>query len=107
MHRATLLAAAMILGLIGAGPRPAAAAVLRIVIENIAYHDVPATAHVGDVVVWVNKDFVDHTATARDGSFNVLLPAGKTVRMTLKRAGKVAFYCRFHPQMTGTIVVLP
>lgn len=62
---------------------------------------------VGDVIVGINKDFVDHTATARTGSFNVLLPAGKMVRMTLKHAGKVAFSCRFHPQMTGVIVVLP
>ncbi|MGH7110292.1 MAG: cupredoxin domain-containing protein [Stellaceae bacterium] len=107
MRRAFLLAAATILGLVGAGSQPAAAATLRVVIENIAYHDVPATAHVGDVIVWVNKDFVDHTATARNGSFDVLLPAGKTVRMTLKHAGKVAFYCRFHPQMTGVIAVLP
>lgn len=107
MRRAPLLAVAMILGLVGAGLQPAAAATLRIVVEDIAYHNVPAQAHVGDEIVWINKDFVDHTATARNGSFDILLPAGKTVRMTLKVAGKVAFYCRFHPQMTGTIVVLP
>lgn len=106
MRRAWVLAA-VILGLAGVLPQPAAAATFHVVIRDIAYHDVPATAHVGDGVVWVNKDFVDHTATARDGGFDVLLPVGKTVRMTLKHAGKIAFYCRFHPQMTGVITVLP
>ena len=107
MRRACVLAAAAAFGLAGALPQPAAAATLRVIIRDIAYHDVPAKAHVGDVIVWVNKDFVDHTATARDGGFDVVIPAGKTVRSTLRRAGKIAFTCRFHPQMTGVIAVLP
>lgn len=101
------LALAVIVGCAGALHQPASAASLHIIIRDLAFHDVPAMAHVGDVVAWSNKDFIDHTATARNGSFNVFLPAGKTVRMTLKHPGKVAFYCRFHPQMTGVITVLP
>ncbi|HJU19429.1 MAG TPA: cupredoxin domain-containing protein [Stellaceae bacterium] len=91
----------------GALFQSAAAATWHVVIRDIAYHDVPKEVHVGDVVVWTNKDFIDHTATARDGSFDIVLSADKTARTTLKRAGKIAFYCRFHPQMTGVITVLP
>lgn len=106
MRAGRRLALAAIIVLAGASQQPAAAATLHVVIRGLAFHDVPATAHVGDMIAWSNKDFIDHTATARDGSFDVTVPAGKTVRTTLKRAGKVMFYCRFHPQMTGTITVL-
>lgn len=99
--------AAAFAALAGAWQQPAAAATLHVVIQGLAFHDVPATAHVGDVIDWTNKDFVDHTATARNGSFNVIVPAGKTVATTLRQPGQVAFYCRYHPQMTGTITVQP
>jgi plastocyanin len=105
--RAGCRLAAAVVGLAGALPRLAAAATLHILVQDLAFHNVPKTAHVGDVIVWSNKDFIDHTATARDGSFDLVLPAGKTVRSTLEHAGKVAFYCRYHPQMTGVITVLP
>jgi plastocyanin len=36
-----------------------------------------------------------------------MIPAGKTARIVLKRAGRIAFFCRLHPQMTGAITVLP
>ena len=107
MIRAWRLMPAVIFGLAGVLQQPAAAATLHILVQDLAFNNVPATAHVGDVIEWSNKDFIDHTATARDGSFDLVLPAGKTVRSTLEHAGKVAFYCRFHPQMTGVITVLP
>jgi plastocyanin len=62
-------------------------------------------AKVGDTVEWSNKDFVVHTATARDHSFDVKVEANKTGSAVLKRAGKIAYCCRFHPNMTGEIDV--
>jgi|HubBroStandDraft_6_1064221.scaffolds.fasta_scaffold457888_2 plastocyanin len=102
-------AAALALGVLLWTPTPAAVAAerLQVVISDLTFHDVPATAHVGDTIEWVNKDILDHTATARDGSFDVRLPHGKSGRTVLSRPGKVAFYCRFHPNMTGEIDVLP
>ena len=80
---------------------------LRILAQNVGFGAAPTDARVGDVIEWVNKDFVAHTATARDGSFDVELPPEKTVRVVLKHAGKIQFYCRYHPNMTGEIIVSP
>jgi plastocyanin len=78
-----------------------------VVIENLKFGPLPADLHVGDVIVWQNKDLFRHTATARDDSFDVDLPAGAEGKMTLEHAGTFDFFCRFHPGMTGTLAVSP
>jgi plastocyanin len=85
----------------------ARAKVLHILLENVAFGEMPKDARVGDAVEWSNKDFVAHTATARDGSFDLELPPGKSARAVLKRPGAIAFYCRYHPAMTEEITVAP
>jgi len=85
----------------------ARAKVLHILVENLGFSEMPKDARVGDTVEWSNKDFVAHTATARDGSFDLELPPGKSARAVLKRPGAIAFYCRYHPAMTGEITVAP
>lgn len=76
-----------------------------IVIDDVAFGPAPADVRVGDVIEWQNRDFVAHTATARDGSFDVDLPAGTSARVELTRPGEIAFFCRYHPGMAGTITV--
>jgi plastocyanin len=86
---------------------PAIAAEYTVVINNMQFGPIPAGLHVGDVIVWQNDDFLRHTATARDGSFDIDLPAHTKAQVTLKEAGKIAFFCKFHPGMTGTLTVAP
>lgn len=102
--RARLFALAMLAAplLGGAAPAPK---VYTIVIDKMKFGAAPAGARVGDTILWVNKDMFRHTATARDGSFNVDLPPGKSGKAVLRRAGSIAFYCVFHPGMTGTLTV--
>jgi len=88
-----------------AAAAPTDAAVVHIAATGVAFVPAVATAHVGDVVEWTNKDFVAHTATARDGSWDVNLPVGKTGRTTVKKPGAIQYYCRVHPNMTGRIEV--
>lgn len=76
-----------------------------VVIDGMKFGAVPSGVRVGDTIEWVNRDIFRHTATARDGSFNVDLPAGAKAAVTVKRAGAVAFFCRYHPGMTGTLIV--
>ena len=97
---ALVMVAAPLIG--GAAPAPKANTV---VVDKMKFGAVPAGARVGDTIVWVNKDMFRHTATARDGSFNVDLPVGKSAKTVLKKSGSIAFYCIFHPGMTGTLVV--
>lgn len=85
----------------------ASAAEYRIVIARMKFDAVPASLHVGDVIIWRNDDIFRHTATARDKSFDVDLPAKSERRMTIEKAGAVDFYCRFHPAMTGRLDVQP
>ena len=79
--------------------------VYQITIDRVSFADAPTGIKVGDTIEWFNKDIVDHTATAKNGGWDVAIPTQKKVRVVLKKAGVVDYYCRFHPNMTGQIVV--
>ena len=83
----------------------AAAAEFEIAIAKMKFGPAPAELKVGDVIVWQNDDMFRHTATARDGSFDVDLPPKTEVRMTISKAGVADYYCRFHPAMVGKLDV--
>jgi plastocyanin len=107
--RRSFLAAA--LGLVPAGlaafpGRAAPAARTHVIRMNkMAFGPVPKTVRVGDTIVWVNDDFLRHTATARNRAFDVDLKPGAQARVVLKKPGEIAFYCRYHPGMKGRLVV--
>ena len=86
---------------------PARAATIQIVMENLVITPAEASAKVGDTIEWVNKDVLAHTATARTGDFDVMLPAQKSATFVLKKAGTIDYYCRFHPNMKATLMVAP
>jgi len=83
----------------------AAPKVHTVVIANMKFGTVPDGLKAGDVILWVNKDVVKHTATARNRSFHVDLPPGARSQTVVPRPGRYPFYCRYHPAMTGTLVV--
>jgi plastocyanin len=78
-----------------------------ILVDDLAFGASPSGLRVGDVLEWRNHDIFRHSATASDGSFDVDLPAGGVGRFTFKRPGEFSYFCRFHPGMTGTLVVAP
>jgi plastocyanin len=86
-------------------PASAAPKVHTVTLQQMAFGPVPAGLRVGDTIEWVNSDIFLHSATARDKSFDVELKPKAHVRIVLKKAGRLAFYCRDHPGMTGTLVV--
>ena len=86
---------------------PAHAATIQITMDNLVISPAEATAKVGDTVEWINKDIFAHTATARNGDFDVPMPPKKTVTSVLKKAGAIEYYCRFHPNMKATLTVAP
>lgn len=92
---------------VGAMAAPAHAATVQIVMENLVISPAEATAKVGDTLELVNKDVFIHTATARNGDFDVTMPPKKTVTYVLKKAGNVDYYCRFHPNMKATLKIEP
>jgi plastocyanin len=97
----------IVAALIAGASVPAQAATLQISIENLVFAPAEATARVGDTIEWVNKDILAHTATARNGDWDVTIPPRKTVTLVLKKAGAIDYYCRFHPNMKATLTVAP
>jgi plastocyanin len=65
----------------------------------------------GDTVTFRNIDTAFHTVTAGipgapSGAFDSGdLFADQSFSVTFDKAGEFAFFCRHHPDMTGTIIV--
>lgn len=83
------------------------AATIQITMENLVISPAEASAKVGDTIEWINKDVLVHTATARNGDWDISLPPKKNGTLVLKKAGTVEYYCRFHPNMKATLMVEP
>ena len=82
-------------------------ATIEITIENLVFSPANVKAAVGDTILWVNKDVFAHTATARNGDWDVAQPPKKTIPLVLKKAGTIDYYFRHHPNMKGTLTVVP
>jgi plastocyanin len=93
---------ALVLALVAGSAR---AEVIQIKIEKLAFAPQQVSAHVGDTIQWVNADFVAHTATARNGAWDVMIPANAIKSIVLKADGTVDYYCKFHPNMTGQVEI--
>ena len=93
--------------LLGVMAIPAQAATIQITMENLVIAPAEVSAKVGDTIEWINKDVFAHTATARNGDFDVTMPPKKTVTSVLKKAGSIEYYCRYHPNMKATLSIAP
>ena len=100
-----LLALAALAGAAAAAAPPAPRPVPAIAIAGMRFGPSPAGLRVGSTILFVNRDIVAHTATARDHSFDVVVQPGQSARVALRHAGNIAFYCRFHPTMQGMLAV--
>ncbi|MBP1931940.1 stalk domain-containing protein [Ammoniphilus resinae] len=75
-------------------------------IESFAFKPGSLTVEVGSTVTFKNLDDVDHTVTAKDGSFDSgNIGKGKTYSMIFKNEGEYNIYCKPHNFMVGTIIV--
>jgi len=97
----------MVLALLPGAAVPAHAATIQIVMDNLVISPAEVSAKAGDTIEWINKDIFAHTATARNGDFDVAMPPKKTVTSVLKKPGTVEFYCRFHPNMKAVLTIAP
>lgn len=76
-------------------------------IRDFLYSPDPLAVAVGESVTWTNQDAVAHTATGVDR--NVLqsgsIDEGETFTATFTVPGTFEYFCEFHPNMKGTLVV--
>jgi plastocyanin len=91
--------------LLACTPAAAAPHSYTVVIDKMKFGPLPADLHKGDTIVWVNRDFLRHSATAGDHSFDVDLLPGKAAKIVLNKTGTIAFACRYHPGMKGVLQV--
>jgi plastocyanin len=80
---------------------------LHVTIAGATFSPSEIAARVGDVVEWSNEDIVLHTATDRAKGFDIVIEPDAKGSTTLTKAGKISYYCRYHPNMTGVIAVSP
>jgi plastocyanin len=97
----------IVAALVSAMSVSAQAATIQVSMENLVIAPAEASAKVGDTIEWVNKDIFVHTATARNGDWDLTIPPKKTVTLVLKKPGSIDYYCRFHPNMKATLTVAP
>lgn len=80
--------------------------VVQVTISGFQFAPSTVTVRVGDVVAWKNEDFVAHTATADDRTFDTgQIGAGQSRRLAMTRKGRFSYFCRYHPSMKGTLLV--
>lgn len=77
-----------------------------VTIEGNAFRPEDLTVARGDTVVWVNRDFYPHTATASDGSFDSgTIPASESFEQTIEASGDFRYSCTLHPTMRAMLRV--
>ena len=104
VHRASIAA---IIAIAAAAPSSAAGAghQYTVAMANMAFGPIPSGLKTGDSLLFVNKDSVPHTVTARDHSFDLRIGPGQSGRLNLTKAGTYQIYCILHAPMRGSFTV--
>jgi plastocyanin len=90
-----------------ARPASAESQIRRIEMSGMAFAPAQVTVRAGDTVEWDNGDPFAHTATSKDGGFDVSVSPGRKGDAVMTRPGTFNYVCRYHPNMEGRIVVKP
>jgi plastocyanin len=89
------------------GSVSAHAVTIQVTTDKLAFSPTEVNAKVGDTIVWNNKDILAHTATADNKDWDVMIGSQQTASLVLKTAGSIDYFCKFHPNMKGRVVVAP
>jgi plastocyanin len=92
----------------------------NVIVQDFAFSPGTTTVMVGSAVTWSNLGAATHHPVADAGAFDIgdLAPAqsgaygmssgvGGTGSFTFSSPGMYSYHCSIHPQMTGTITVMP
>lgn len=75
-------------------------------VRDLAFVPGTLTVAVGDTITWVNHDIVPHTVTRTGGGWDSgIVSQGARYAVVVDSARALRYHCRFHPTMTGEIVV--
>jgi len=92
----------------GGGSEAAVGNQVSVSIENFAFSPQTIEIAAGDTVTWTNNDSTSHTATqspSGSGFQSGTLAPGASFSQTFDTPGTYDYFCEFHANMTGTVVV--
>jgi plastocyanin len=89
------------------GDSEAATDAVMVDIKDLAYTPATVEIPVGGTITWTNNDTAPHTVTAQDRALlqSGTLNQGATFSQTFDAPGTIDYFCEFHANMKGTIVV--
>ena len=103
---AAIASAMLLAGAISLAQATAADAGPQVIIDNYAFSPASLTVKVGTTVTWINQDDDAHTVDSTQGKFESgTMNKGGRFEFRFTEAGEYPFFCRFHPKMTGKVIV--
>jgi plastocyanin len=77
-----------------------------VIVAGMKFEPASLTVKRGDRVVWVNRDFFPHTATALDRSFDSGdIGTNAAWTYVADKSGTFSYVCTLHPTMKATLTV--
>jgi len=94
-------------GSVNLAPSTSIKTVHNIQIKNYSYDTKVLNVRTGDVVVWRNQDSMLHTVSGDGGLESGPMGLAQSYSFTFNTPGTYNYHCKYHPNMTATIVVTP
>ncbi len=108
VSRRELLWGGLVLGLpaMPFGAARASGQMHEIAIQGFTFEPVRLSVQIGDRIRVTNHDLAPHTATALDESWDTgTLTQGESVALEVTSEWGAEFFCRHHPNMTGSLII--
>ena len=75
-----------------------------VLIKDMQFQPFEIKVHKGDIIVWLNKDIVDHCVSELNSTWKSdPIPTGKTWKKVITQSSE--YFCAIHPDMKGRIVL--
>ena len=88
-------------------PATAAGGIInQVSMEDSTFLPDPMEIMVGESIEWVNMDDVAHTVTFDELEVDEVVPPQGRTSVSFTEPGEFTYFCQFHPEMKGTIIVL-
>jgi len=79
-----------------------------VTIKDLQYSPAVLQVKKGDEITWINKDFVPHTVTALDKSWDSKdLAKDEYFSIVVDENTSLDYFCVYHPNMVARIEILP
>ena len=82
------------------------AGITQVTIRLVKFSPETIEVKTGQTVEWANNDLTPHTVTSQGTKYlSGSIDAGASWRHTFTQAGRFPYYCTFHPEMKGSVIV--